>query len=500
MATAAKRPKVEGSERLQNFLQWCRTAGLVLSTKVCVSTEGTVADYGMVATDDIHDGEVLFTIPRSALLHQGTTKVSALLEAGKQDLQSSSGWVPLLLALLHEYTTPQSRWTPYLSLWPDFSALDQPMFWSRAERDGLLRGTGVPRAVETDLSNIQREYQHVALPFMRRHPDVWSPGTHTLQLYTRLVAFVMAYSFTEPRGEDGDEEEDDEEEDEEEAPGPPMMVPMADMLNHVSRHNAQLEFTADSLKMVSMRYIRRGEEVFNTYGQLANAQLLHMYGFTEPYPSNANDTADVPVSNLLAAARRGDGAEGAEKSVNAQKAVGSGAELERVELEQLVEARVELEQLVEARVELLSETMQEKGAFVFSEQGCLTDSELHAALKVLCMTKEELVEFRDNEGWEEDDEDDETSHAFSNEGLPGLKASWKRLIHEATRLTLGSYRDGGAEDGAADGDTDGDTDGDRLLMEDEAALQRLSSRQGKALQVRYGQKRILYRLLELTQS
>lgn len=44
--------------------------------------EGTVAEYGMLAKDDIEEGDVLFTIPRSALLHHGTSKVSALLEKG----------------------------------------------------------------------------------------------------------------------------------------------------------------------------------------------------------------------------------------------------------------------------------------------------------------------------------------------------------------------------------------------------------------------------------
>ncbi|MEQ2210868.1 N-lysine methyltransferase setd6, partial [Xenoophorus captivus] len=58
----------------------------------------------------------------------------------------------------------------------------------------------------------------------------------------------------------------------------------------------------DSLRMVSLRHILRGEEVFNTYGQMANWQLLHMYGFTEPYPGNSNDTADIPISCLYQAA------------------------------------------------------------------------------------------------------------------------------------------------------------------------------------------------------
>lgn len=56
-----------------------------------------------------------------------------------------------------------------------------------------MKGTGVPEAVDTDLSNIHQEYTDIVLPFMIRHPDLWNPETHTLELYTQLVAFVMAY-------------------------------------------------------------------------------------------------------------------------------------------------------------------------------------------------------------------------------------------------------------------------------------------------------------------
>ncbi|XP_060892899.1 N-lysine methyltransferase setd6 isoform X2 [Labrus mixtus] len=442
---------------LHNFLQWCQSVGLVLSNKVCVSKEGTVAEYGMLARDDIEEGEVLFTIPRSALLHQGTTKVSVLLEKERSSLDGSSGWVPLLLALFYEYTSPQSHWKPYLSLWTNFKTLDHPMFWSKEERDRLLRGTGIPEAVDTDLANIQKEYTDVVLPFIKKHPDLWDPNTHTMELYTLLVAFVMAYSFQEPQEEDDDdEEEEDDEEEDEKAPNPPMMVPMADMLNHVSNHNANLEFTPDSLKMVCVRPIHKGEEVFNTYGQMANWQLLHMYGFTESYHSNSNDTADIPITNFY-------------KVVTQD----IQSDMER--------------QLVEEKWEMLCQIMQEKATFVFGKQGCLTDTELHTALKVLCMSKEEFSEFKDDEGWEEDEEDDEKiSLAFSNHGVPGLKTSWRRLIHEAARLTVRSY----SKEGEA-------VDSDQTLIENQAGL---SSRQQRALQVRWGQKSILYRLMELTKS
>lgn len=66
---------------------------------------------------------------------------------------------------------------------------------SKEEREKLLKGTGVPEAVDTDLSNIQQEYNNTVLPFMRSHPELWDPEHHTLELYQSLVAFVMAYRW-----------------------------------------------------------------------------------------------------------------------------------------------------------------------------------------------------------------------------------------------------------------------------------------------------------------
>lgn len=447
MATDAKRLKTEGSDPLQSFLQWCEGVGLKLNNKVYISKEGTVAEYGMLAKEDIDEGELLFTIPRMALLHQGTTKVLAVLEEGKASLENTSGWVPLLLALMYEYTSPQSHWRPYLSLWSDFTALDHPMFWSKDERDRLLKGTGIPEAVDTDLTNIQKEYKDIVLPFITLHPDLWDPERHTLDLYRSLVAFVMAYSFQEPLDEEDEDEKD---------PNPPMMVPIADMLNHVSNHNANLEYTPECLKMVSVRSIRKGEEVFNTYGQMANWQLLHMYGFAEPYQSNSNDTADIPMSNVYKAA----------------------VQVTRSEAEQ---------RLLVEKWSLLCEMemVGDKGVFIFGKSGSLTDTEMYTTLKILCMSVEEFEDFRENEGWEEADDDEEKMlQALSNEGLPSLPPVWRCLVHAAARFTLDSYGE--------------DMLKDKVLLEDKDGYAKLSSRQRRALQVRYGQKTILHQLLELT--
>lgn len=52
---------------------------------------------------------------------------------------------------------------------------------------------------------------------------------------------VPCLSFQEPL---------DEEDEDEKGPNPPMMVPVADILNHVANHNANLEYAPVSGKLL----------------------------------------------------------------------------------------------------------------------------------------------------------------------------------------------------------------------------------------------------------
>lgn len=112
-----------------------------------------MAGYGMVARESVQPGELLFAVPRGALLSPHTCSIGSLLERGGRGLagsrggprvapgahpvsspergalQSQSGWVPLLLALLHELQAPASPWSPYFALWPELGRLEHPMFW-----------------------------------------------------------------------------------------------------------------------------------------------------------------------------------------------------------------------------------------------------------------------------------------------------------------------------------------------------------------------------------
>ena len=51
------------------------------------------------------------------------------------------------------------------------------------------------------------------------------------------------------------------------------------------------------LEMVMVKDVKVGAEVFNTYGLLGNAALLHRYGFTEP--DNPFDIVNIDLELVL---------------------------------------------------------------------------------------------------------------------------------------------------------------------------------------------------------
>ncbi|XP_013416662.1 N-lysine methyltransferase setd6 [Lingula anatina] len=441
-------------DKLLSFFRWCRETNLRVSSKVLVTKSGSSANYGMVATEDIPEGKCLFEIPRSLLLSPQTCAIAQLLESESSSIESQSGWVPLLLALMYEYTNPQSKWKPYLELVPEFEELHLPMFWERSEMEQELRGTGVIKNVDRDLEFIEKEFSGIVLPFVKKHEDVFPALCQDFEFYKKMVAFVMAYSFTEPvkSNENGNEDEEngnDEDEDEDaEKKSPPMMVPMADILNHVAKNNAHLSFDKDCLRMVSTKPIREGEEVFNTYGQLANWQLLHMYGFAEPYPNNNYDTVDLPLQILYDVAKQGKDEE---------------------DLQLLTEKWQVLQDM---------SVVVDDAAIILGTSGILTEEEAYQTLKVLCMNKEEFAALKENIGWMEVDDD----ISLKNSDISKLPKEWLEILARAAKEVLKLYHSSMKED--------------ELLLKLEN-FENLTPRQQYSLYVRYGQRKLLQNLLNL---
>lgn len=96
------------------------------------------------------------------------------------------------------------------------------------------------------------------------------------------------------------------------------------------------------------------------------------------------------------------------------------------------------------------------------------------------MPAEEFREYKNQGQGEEEREED--SLTLTN--IPKLQVSWRQLLRDSVLLTLETYA------------TDLQTEQD--LLSNKEVYAKLSWREQQALQVRYGQKKILHRLLELT--
>ncbi|XP_078590054.1 N-lysine methyltransferase SETD6-like isoform X7 [Branchiostoma floridae x Branchiostoma japonicum] len=382
-------------KKLDSFLQWCAKEDFQLNPKVHVGREGSCAQYGMVAQEELEEGECLFKVDKSAVLSTETTEIAHLLKEGAaslhgDSLHGDSGWVPQILALMYEFTNPNSRWRPYLQLVPDFSQLDQPMFWTEDEIERDLCNTGIPEASSSDLTKMKLEYTSLALPFIRKHRHIFSEEVHSFELYKRMVAFIMAYSFFEP-----------------------------------------------------------GEEVFNTFGQLANWQLLHMYGFAEAWPENIYDTVDIPMQVVLEEARRVAGPDDA--------------------------------QLLEEKWQFLEDqgAVSESGSFIAGMEGILTEEEVCESFKVLFMSEEEFREHQEKEGCCDCCASEE-ERSLSYDQLPDLPEAWRSLLAAAARLCMGKYRNTLQTN-------------EQLLAKE--SWGKLSRRQQWSLLVCYGQQKLLHRII-----
>ncbi|KAF9178274.1 hypothetical protein BGZ51_003961 [Haplosporangium sp. Z 767] len=280
-----------------DFLAWLEANGATVSKSIGLqdySAEG--AGRGVVAVADINKDEELFSIPRPLLLSPETSALGQ-----KINLTTLEGWNPLMMCMIYEYCRgSESHWKPYFDILPE--EFSTPMFWSNEELKELV-GTGIIDKIGKD--EAEAVFKEKLWPLISANLEVFSAQDKDeavfLKIFHRMGSLIMAYAFHDTLpGKDEDEDmDDDEEEEEEEEKVNVSMVPMADMLNHRTGHNnARLFHEKDCLRMVAIKPIKTGQQIYNTYGDLCNADLLRKYGFVDvPNPHNI---AEISGESVLA--------------------------------------------------------------------------------------------------------------------------------------------------------------------------------------------------------
>eukprot|EP00124_Ichthyophonus_hoferi_P000329 Ihof_evm25s11 gene=Ihof_evmTU25s11 len=250
---------------------------------------GDVTVRGGRALKDIAVGDMLVKIPISKCLAPPSLVYKDLeqAEAGFprflckkiKEGKNVSSFVQLVLLLLwHKREGDASRVSPYVTGLPtEF----RTMLTMMEEKElAALKGTGLEALCDHDMT--EPLYHNTVQPLLQLGLEYWKGSCPTLDDFRWACCVVRSRAF-HPEGPVG-----------------PYLIPLADMLNHSSLHKAtHMEQEDGFFQLVASRPIPQGEEVFNTYGDLSNAQLLSNYGFVEQ--DNPHNVVNLPLSCLLTA-------------------------------------------------------------------------------------------------------------------------------------------------------------------------------------------------------
>ncbi|KAI0745272.1 SET domain-containing protein [Earliella scabrosa] len=321
---------------------------------------------GAIALKDIPEAHTLFAIPRNLTLSTRTSSLPTLMGKAWKEYGLHEGWVGLILCMMWEESKgAESKWSAYLAALPD--KFDTPMFWSEDDLKEL-QGTAVVDKIGRD--DAERDFHNKLLPAVKSRPDLFPEDklkqSFSVERYHLNGSRILSRSFhveewkgehTENSDDDEDEEEedavaqnagddsamdidlpepsaatvggqaqdanvadesnheleDDEDSDDEdrENPADVAMVPMADMLNaRFESENAKLFYEERELKMVTTKPIKAGEQIWNTYGDPPNSDLLRRYGHVDVVPllpplsgmGNPEDVVEVRADLVVSVA------------------------------------------------------------------------------------------------------------------------------------------------------------------------------------------------------
>ncbi|ODV78817.1 SET domain-containing protein [Suhomyces tanzawaensis NRRL Y-17324] len=327
------------------FIQWLAEHNVSVSPKVEIADlRAQNQGRGLVATQDIKDDEVLFTIPRSAMLNVDNSSLVTDHPELRPKLFALNQWESLIITLLYEIQVKKqdSPWHQYFCMLPildsDNYTFNQLMFWSEKDLKHLEPSLILDR-IGKDISEAM--YAKLFPTVVVQDLGLALLQLVTLEDYHRVASIIMSYSFDVDRPdfdseeESEDEEDEDEEEDEENNKKPKndnskdasskkakqvkknhdaqdddasyddahllndgyfkSMIPLADTLNaNTNLHNASLMYTEDNLVMKSIKPIRKGDQVYNIYSDHPNSEILRRYGYIEPNGSKY-DFGEIPL-------------------------------------------------------------------------------------------------------------------------------------------------------------------------------------------------------------
>jgi len=263
---------------------------MAISTETKDEITNESSGRGLLARRDINDGDNLFKVPIKLCL----TKESARNALGKDVLSREiNEYLAVACQLIHEryVLREKSFWKPYIDVLPETEEVNPTFTWTDEDLS-FLKGSPVIAATKSLQMKLQREYDALLGGedgLINKYPDRFPEEHFTQENWTWAFTMLFSRAIRLRSLKEGETL---------------AMVPYADLINHSPFSQAYIDareggdwlFSSGEEEVIlyADRGYRRMEQIYISYGQKSNAELLLLYGFA--VERNPYNSVDVTVA------------------------------------------------------------------------------------------------------------------------------------------------------------------------------------------------------------
>jgi len=310
-------PKLNANSRL---IAWLETEGdvylsesstwgeaphpMAISTETVDEITNESSGRGLLARRSVNDGDELLKIPIDLCI----TRKSARKALGKDALQNGiNEYLAIACQLIHEKYVlgEESFYEAYIGVLPEVEEVNPTFTWKDEELD-FLQGSPVVAATRSLQMKLQREYDDLLGGeggLIEKFPDRFPKEHFTFENWVWAFTMLFSRAIRLRNLQVGERL---------------AMVPYADLINHSAFSQAFIDAREsgdwlfkdgnEEVILYADRGYRQMEQIYISYGQKSNAELLLLYGFAlerNPYNSVDVTVSIAPRTAAVAAANEG---------------------------------------------------------------------------------------------------------------------------------------------------------------------------------------------------
>ncbi|KAL7539996.1 hypothetical protein ACHAXR_009784 [Thalassiosira sp. AJA248-18] len=277
---------------------------MAISTETVDEITNESSGRGLLARRSINDGDELLKIPMDLCI----TRKSARKALGKDALQEGiNEYLAVACQLIHEKYVlgEKSFFDPYMGVLPEVEEVNPTFTWPEEDL-AFLAGSPVVAATKSLQMKLKREYDDLLGGedgLIAKFPDRFPAEHFTYENWVWAFTMLFSRAIRLRNLQVGERL---------------AMVPYADLINHSAFSGAFIDAREsgdwlfkngeEEVILYADRGYRQMEQIYISYGQKSNAELLLLYGFAlerNPYNSVDVTVSIAPRTAAVAAANEG---------------------------------------------------------------------------------------------------------------------------------------------------------------------------------------------------